>query len=289
MKILYMQRNDENSDLSKISILEGCGITSCFLRYANSENHFSTLSPRMHQHTFNELHLVLEGSQQYQILNSVYTVPSGHFLLIPADLPHQHLFTAPNTRKYTISFSPAKNATSGLAAFFEKKLICKAATEDALNALRNIESEADAMLEYSIALIESKLFLFLLYLARDAGISEGSRAISTEEDPRLRLARQFIADNLDHAVSCSEVANYCHLSQKQLSRLFDRFLGTSIADYIRSQRIIRIKRLLTDSSDSLEQISEKMHFSNVYHFNTFFAKYAGIAPGRFRKMHNTNQ
>ena len=62
MKILYMQQKKQNSDLSKLSLLEDCGINDCFLRFADSENHFSTLSPKMHQHTFNELHLVLEGS-----------------------------------------------------------------------------------------------------------------------------------------------------------------------------------------------------------------------------------
>lgn len=286
MKILYMQQKQADNDLSKSSILEDCGITQCFLRFADSADHFSTLSPKMHQHTFCEIHLILEGSQQYQIRNTLYTIAAGHFILIPADLPHQHIVTDPGTRKYSVCFSSAKNDPSGLAGFLEKQLICKAAPQDALDALLNIETEADAKKEYSIRLIESKLFQFLLYLARDAGINEGLMSATEEEDPRLRMARQYIGDNIDRGVGCQEVADYCHLSQKQLCRLFSHSLSISTADYIRSQRIIRIKQLLTESNSSLEQISERMHFSNVYHFNTFFSKYAGVAPGRFRKMHS---
>lgn len=285
MKILYMQQKQGETDLSKSSILEDCGITRCFLRFANSADHFSTLSPKIHQHTFCEIHLILEGSQQYLIRNTLYTIPAGHFILIPADLPHQYIGTVPGTRKYSISFSSAQYNASGLAAFFAQKLICKATPRDALDSLTNIEAEAEARKEYSIRLIESKLFQFLLYLARDLGISEAAITATEEEDPRLGLAKQYIGDNIDRGIGSLDVANYCHLSQKQLSRLFSHSLGISTTDYIRSQRIVRIKQLLTESTCSLEQISEQMHFSNVYHFNTFFSRYAGVAPGKFRKMH----
>lgn len=285
MKILYMQQKQAENHLSKPSLLENYGITDCFLRIASSADHFSTLSPKMHQHAFCEIHLILKGSQQYLILNNLYTIPAGHFLLIPADIPHQHMATEPDTQKYSVSFSSKKNASPNLAGFFENKLICKAAAKDAMNAIANIETEADSKKEYSIALIESKIFQFLLYLARDAGVCEGQMTIAEAEDPRLRFARQYIEDNIDRAVGCPEVASYCHLSQKQLSRLFSHSLGISTSTYIRSQRIVRIKQLLTESNYSLEHISEKLHFSNVYHFNSFFSKYAGVSPGRFRKMH----
>lgn len=289
MKILYSQNNADNKNLSKPSLLAHFGIDNCFLRFAESADHFSTLSPIMHQHASVELHLILEGAQQYQAQNNLYTVPAGHFLLIPSDIPHQHISTEPNTRKYTICFSVSGCGSYDLAPFFEKNLIFKAATPSALAALADIEKEADFKGEYSSPLMESKLFQFLLYLARDCGICEGTGGFVKEKDPRLSLAQQYIGDNIERSISCQEVADYCHLSQKQLARLFGRTLGISIANYIRSQRITRIRQLLIESSLSLEQISEKMHFSNVYHFNTFFAKYAGISPGRFRKMHNSNQ
>lgn len=285
MKILYSQSKADDENLSKSSILGCFGIDNCFLRFAESADHFSTLSPIMHQHASVELHLILEGAQQYQALNTLYTVPAGHFLLIPSDIPHKHITTEPNTRKYTISFSASGEGCYDLAPFFEKKLIFKAATPMALTALTDIEKEAEFKGEYSAPLMESKLFQFLLYLARDCGISEGSGVFAEEKDPRLSLAQQYIGDNIERSISCQEVADYCHLSQKQLARLFARSLGISIANYIRSQRVARIRQLLMDSDYSLEQISEKMHFSNVYHFNTFFSKYAGVSPGRFRKMH----
>ena len=285
MKILYMQQKAEDSVLSKPSLLSDCGIHNCFLRFADSADLFSTLSPKMHQHAFTELHLIISGQQQYQLLNTVYTISAGHFLLIPAEIPHQHLFTQPGTRKYSFSFSADPDKADGLAAFLEKKLVIRAAPKAAIDALDGIEIEADSKREYSLPLVESKLFQFFLYLARDSGISEGVRTATGDEDPRLRLARQYIADNIESAISCDEVASYCHLSQKQLSRLFQRALGVSTADFIRSQRVLRIRQILSESDDTLEQISEKMHFSNVYHFNTFFSKYAGVAPGRFRKMH----
>ena len=284
MKILYSQSNFDNENLSKPSLLGHFGIENCFLRFAESADHFSTLSPIVHQHASVEIHLIMEGAQQYHAQNTLYTISAGHFLLIPSDIPHQHISTVPNTRKYTICFSISGGGSYDFAPFFEKKLIFKAVTPSALAALADIEKEADFKGEYSIPLMESKLFQFLLYLARDCGICEDTSGFMKEKDPRLSLAQQYIGDNIERSISCQEVADYCHLSQKQLARLFGHGLGISIANYIRSQRIARIRQLLIESCLSLEQISEKMHFSNVYHFNTFFSKYAGVSPGRFRKM-----
>lgn len=286
MKILYVQDGWSKEFLSKTSLLENYGITDCSLRLASSADHFSTLSSKMHQHTSNELHLIVKGSQSYQVSNSVYTVTAGHYIMIPADVVHRHISAQDDTYKFTVTFSLTEKALPNLDGVVEKEAVCRAATKEMLDAIANIEAEAGLKKEYSVPLVESKIFQFLLYLARDVGACEGQRAYpANTTDLRLTSARQYIWNNIDRPIKCQEVAGYCHLSQKQLSRLFLRCLGVSIGDYIRSQRIVRVKQFLTESNYSLEQISEKMHFSNVYRFNAFFSKYAGVAPGRFRKMH----
>ena len=286
MKIIYKQPLPSGNDLSKTAILESLGITGCHFKYVEPLRDSFSITPRPHHHTSCELHLVTCGAQQYRISDTLYNVPAGHYILIPPGVAHQYIGSQPGTSKYSVTFSAGSEPASSLAGFLQTAVVCREVPENARHAIDGIESEAPLQKEYSPMLIEAKILQFLLYLAREAGFQEEPRQLIEEEDPRLSMARQYILDNIDRAVTCPEVAAYCHLSQKQLNRLFTRFLGRSIGSYIRSQKIARIELLLTDSNLSLKQISEKMQFTNEYHFNSFFSKYAGMTPGAYRKMVN---
>lgn len=108
----------------------------------------------------------------------------------------------------------------------------------------------------------------------------------TDEDSRVILARQYVQDNIDRPISCPELASYCHLSQKQLTRLFLLYTSQTPASYIRSQKVLRIEQLLRETAYSLKEISDLLHFASENHFNSFFTKYSGMTPGAFRKMSN---
>ena len=284
MKIIYKQSVCANEHLSKTAILESLGITGCHFKYVEPISDAFRITSRLHHHTSSELHLVTEGAQQYRIGDTVYDVRAGHYILIPPGVAHQYIGSHINTRKYSITFSVDRQCASNLADYLQKIMVCRAVPENAWNVIAGIEVEADSQKEYSPMLIESKILQFLLYLARDAGFQEEQRKFAQEEDPRLSIAKQYIMDNIDRAVRCPEVAGYCCLSQKQLNRLFVRFMGESIGSYIRNRRVARIEQLLSDSNLSLKQISEEMQFTNEYHFNAFFSKYAGMTPGAYRKM-----
>lgn len=286
MKIIYKQNAKPGDTLSKTAILESVGITGCHFKYIEPLRDSFSITPRLHHHTSSELHVVVQGSQQYRIENTLYEVPAGHYILIPPGVAHQYMESAPETRKFSVTFSAEKQNQASLADFLQKTMACKAVPEKARLALTGIEAESELQKEYSPMLIESKILQFLLYLARDAGFPEGRRQIQEEEDTRISIAKQYILDNIERGVTCPEVAAYCHLSQKQLSRLFARFLGKSIGSYIRGQKIARIEQLLAESNLSLKQISEKLQFTNEYHFNSFFSQYAGMTPGAYRKMVN---
>lgn len=82
-----------------------------------------------------------------------------------------------------------------------------------------------------------------------------------------------------------DVATYCYLSTKQLTRIFQKYEGVTPGEYIIKRRIVKIESLLADASLSLKQVSMMMNFDNEYYFNAFFKKYSGMPPGEYRKMH----
>lgn len=106
-------------------------------------------------------------------------------------------------------------------------------------------------------------------------------------DYRIYMAKQYIADNIDLSPNVDDVASYCYLSSKQLTRLFHKYENTTPAAYIRKLKTARIESLLA-SDMSLKSISEKLNFSDEFHFNSFFKTNSGMSPGEFRKMINAS-
>jgi AraC-like DNA-binding protein len=117
-------------------------------------------------------------------------------------------------------------------------------------------------------------------------------ALSTEDgseiDLRVAMARQYIADNIELHPTIEEVAAYCYLGTKQLTRMFLCAEGMTLNAYIREQKIAHIRRLLSDSDLPLSEISDRMQFSSEYYFNTYFKSHTGMTPGKYRQMMKDN-
>ena len=124
----------------------------------------------------------------------------------------------------------------------------------------------------------------LVCVFRLSGMEEKKNTQKQEENVYVSLAKQYIDNNIEMAPSVEEVSEYCYLSTKQLTRIFQRYEDISPGEYIKNRRSLKIEKLLADDSLSLKQISERMNFNNEYYFNSFFKKYSGMPPGEYRKM-----
>ena len=270
MKILY--RQPENP-----TVLASFGITHCYLKRLQPGQDGQTT--REHHHTGYEIHLFLTGGQEYSVAGTLYQPEKGSFLLIPPGVSHRVLSWQPETLKFGITFqwdgTPIGQCREGRL------------TPRLIDNLRFMEQEAASKKTLSPVLLENCLLETVVTLLRTAGLAEGQQALRQEENAVLSLAKQYIEDNIDRAPDVSTVAQYCYISTKQLTRLFRRVDGVSPGDYIARVRIARIEALLQSSDRSLKQISEMLHFSSEYYFNTFFKRYAGITPGVYRKMHSS--
>lgn len=102
-------------------------------------------------------------------------------------------------------------------------------------------------------------------------------------DRAARLAVRFIHDNLNRALGVSEIANQVHASPRHLSRLFERFTGTSPAAYITQARLDRACGLLAHSNTPIKEIAEAVGYPDVHHFTRAFSQRLGCPPGEYRR------
>jgi AraC-like DNA-binding protein len=147
-----------------------------------------------------------------------------------------------------------------------------------------IAAEVGNKKEISTILIENSILEILVAIFRMLGMKENDDREKEKGNAMIALAKQYIDDNVTSALGVADVAAYCYLSTKQLTRLFKKFENISPGEYIIKKRVERIEAFLADSAFSLKQISAKMNFENEYYFNAFFKKHSGMPPGEYKKM-----
>lgn len=271
MKVLYKQSGQDVSN----SLIR-FGIRNCYFKKLSVDIDRRSITKKTHHHSGFEMHIVTNGCQKYEVCGDVYTLERGSFLLIYPNVPHTVITSMPDTQKYSITFTWQTDAHRN--CFFGKL------SERMYSNLTFISNEGLLQKEISSALIENSILETLLSVFRLLGVKENKTTSKQDENVMLSLAKQYIDDNIEMAPSVTDVSEYCCLSTKQLTRIFQRYEDISPGEYIIHRRIITIEKLLADGSFSLKQISERMNFNNEYYFNAFFKKHSGMPPGEYRKM-----
>ena len=274
MKIIFKQSENNGASLEKL------GIYQCYCKKIFVMADKSLISRKAHHHNGFEIHIMENGHQIYSIGKQRLTLEKGQMLVIPPGVRHCVEESSPNASKFSLSFRTAPQS------LFEAIRLCAVADVPSriLENLCDMEAENERRRSMSEALVGAWVVETIILLFRTLGVKERVAQSGKEgADPRYLLAMQYIQDNIEHAPTVPEVAAYCGLSERQLSRIFHEE-GTSPAETIRHGRIRRIEVLLADATLSLGAISEKMSFSDEYYFNAFFKKHAGMTPGAYRKM-----
>lgn len=271
MKILYKQpENDNSSSLSRFDI------QNCYFKKLYVERDRSSITKNTHHHTEFELHIVIDGCQKYEVGGKIHNLESGTFLIIYPNVSHKVIASTPNTHKISITFNKPTND--------HINYFCGTLTEQLSDNIAFISKEALFKKEISTTLIENSILLIIVSIFRMSGIKENDKAHIQDENTTISLVKQYISDNIEMALSVTDVSEYCYLSAKQLTRIFKKSEGVSPGEFIIKRRIEKIETLLAEDSFSLKQISEMMNFKNEYYFNAFFKKYSGMPPGEYRKM-----
>ena len=106
-------------------------------------------------------------------------------------------------------------------------------------------------------------------------------------DGRVLKAKRLIEDNPNIFFTASELANYCGISLKHLGRLFLKYEGIGVLEYIHQEKLAVAKAMITESEATLEAVSQALGFSDVSYFSKFFLRNEGVTPSEYRKnTHN---
>jgi len=111
---------------------------------------------------------------------------------------------------------------------------------------------------------------------------------STAAELLLRAQAQIEARLSDPALSPAEIARACFISPRYLQKVFADE-GLCVTDVIRTQRLSRCRRDLTDPGkrqQPIKEIAARWGFCDQAHFSRIFRERFGCSPREFRAGHS---
>lgn len=102
--------------------------------------------------------------------------------------------------------------------------------------------------------------------------------------PKIIKSMEYIKEHYTEKIRTEELAKKHHMSPKYFGTVFKKTTGQSINNFVNNLRIFDAKQMLIGTDMSIERISEKLGFSNPFHFSKRFKEAEGLSPLQYRNM-----
>lgn len=234
------------------------------------------------------IEFVVRGHTTGMVNGNVVELHPNDAFFIKADSVHENASVSPDCEIYlmgfTVQFAEMLNLHLPQAQF--SQLLMRPTwqlTDQQLFTVLKYFELLRILIEANRTTEVLHLVRSLLYnLAEDYALLHPSAQLSRAE----QICGQFLSLVEMHCREQHRVDWYAYqmcLAPKYLSNVLKQTLNIPPNTYIDQALLRQAKSLLSSTSLSVQQISDRLGFQNQSHFGTFFRRQVGISPAAFRK------
>ncbi len=273
-------------------VLQGVETSFSYMAPKKTNFHFS-----WHCHKEYELTIILEGTGQRFIGDSIDPFTDGDLVLIGPDLPHTWLS------------SDQDRSSSAIAIQFDREFLGGGLWRaPELNAVRRMLDRSARGLRFSRLVVEMvapvlqamgdsspsqrvvNLLQALSICAEDGG-EEVTGAyyapahLDSAVSARITEICEWIMEHFDQPIYQPALAERVGISSTALSRLFKKHTGRTFSAYVQELRIGKACELLAHTDRAITDICYEVGYNNLSNFNRQFLKNKNISPRSYRNEH----
>ena len=252
-----------------------------------NESYPSEANKVLHYHPMHELFFVFDDPITIDTDEGVYEYKNC-IVCIP---PHEkHSSKRVSDYRILFSFSTKEDSDTELFRFFNAMFASREIFSiDSLSADMRIYFEEfcrlfynrESVLEKEIALSLLKLIFYKIYLLSEQSV----RKSDAPKESYYLIISQLIASstNTDKDVALSTVAEALHLSEKQTSRIINKYFGKPLSALVTEVKLDYARYLLTSTTLSISKVALNSNFHSENYFYSQFKKAFGMTPLHYRK------
>ena len=120
------------------------------------------------------------------------------------------------------------------------------------------------------------------YIFHNVNLSKELSLKESRDLERMKDVMIYLNKTIDQKHTLADIASYCHLSNSECCRLFQRNVHLSPVDYLNQLRLEKAKELLEDTDTRIYRIAEETGFGKADYFINKFVQVYGITPNQYR-------
>ena len=228
-----------------------------------------------------ELLYFLEGRAAVTSNDLRIEVSAGEIAVINAN--HIHAITAITPIRYIVlivdrSFCLANHFDTNAVRF--RPLLCDGEIAALFDRLTEEYREEEAA--HRVPLIRARVLTIMALLLSRYREEEGVPAYSTHLLASIKSALGYIHAEYQHPLTLAGLAATAGISKYYLAREFRRLTGMTVVGYLNSLRCEKAKPLLSEGSESIEEVARAVGFSGATYFARVFKECVGMLPSEYR-------
>jgi YesN/AraC family two-component response regulator len=163
---------------------------------------------------------------------------------------------------------------------------CKNAARDALRemGLHFIIVELGEVELMETLSLSQREQLKIKLLASGLELMDDKRSVLIERIKNVVIHMVHYSDEVLLINFSDYLSEKLQLDYTYMSNLFSEVQGTTIEQYIISNKVEKIKELIIYNELNITEIAWKMHYSSVAHLSNQFKKVTGLSPTHFKQL-----
>lgn len=109
----------------------------------------------------------------------------------------------------------------------------------------------------------------------------GDDVLPTHTSALVKRTLLYLHQNYARPLTRRQIAESIGISEDYLTRLFNRELGISPWDYLNRYRVLKARKLLTTTTESIGVIARQVGFTDQSYFSRVFRKLVGVSPQEY--------
>lgn len=232
------------------------------------------------------IHFVLDGAGYLEIGKNTYAIRKGQIFLLPPNIT-VHYYADPY-HPYYYSWA-AFNGT--LASYYLKQAgfttdtfvrDCNIPAEKFADIVHQMLIANQSTLEDELKRLGCLFHLFALLIKSNGQHQTVNPKKYASAQIYVKHAIQYIEYNYNNDIQINDIADYLELNRSYFTTIFKQEMNLSPKTFLSLFRIEKAKDLLSDTSLSVSDISERVGYKNPFTFSKIFKKFTGYSPSEFR-------
>ena len=238
----------------------------------------------LHSHHNYELYYLSKGKRRFFLTNDLVSITAPCFIVIPPEVLHKtdggsyERYNINVDEKYLSAFQSEILSSLALNIIIPCKEDDKRFAEilDKLSKIKKSDRHYDSKM--------SALFSYFIYCLTDlqnTNEAPESRQLSRADNATMQIIK-YINENYKENITLDLLSERFYASKPTIINQFKAITNSSPINYLLRVRINRAKTLLSDTTLTIKEISEKCGFSSPNYFSLIFKKKEHMSPSDYR-------